>query len=328
MQHASYSYNIIENASDGAIIILFHYLLMFCGGTKMKNLYLDHNVYIEALENERLNASLRGLMDKKIQCLYSPAHIEEIYKVVANEKSQYKNKMKELINFISIVTSDMEVIPTNTEIVIKKEHPKVCYSRVSSIDTRERVKEDSCIKYTEDKNNYLKLLHEDKHNSSLSSIEPEKIWESPIIVKYILDFNNNIDFIIEKYNTSLEVQMLSIFNVDKTLPDNFCLRRGNFAELEISHKQLEYTIEILFRILNFAGYCSEKSEQTSISGTHDVSHAIYATKADFLVTMDRRFAKKCKAVYNFLGVRTSVIFCKQNEVVNVLENIVTESDVI
>ena len=76
MQHASYSYNIIENASDGAIIILFHYLLMFCGGTKMKNLYLDHNVYIEALENERLNASLRGLMDKKIQCLYSPAHIE------------------------------------------------------------------------------------------------------------------------------------------------------------------------------------------------------------------------------------------------------------
>ena len=85
---------------------------------------------------------------------------------------------------------------------------------------------------------------------------------------------------------------------------------------------------ILFRILNFAGYCSEKSEQTSISGTHDVSHAIYATKADFLVTMDRKFAKKCKAVYNFLGVRTSVIFCKQNEVVNVLENIVTESDVI
>lgn len=75
MQHASYSYNIIENASDGAIIILFHYLLMFCGGTKMKNLYLDHNVYIEALENERLNALLRGLMDKKIQCLYSPAHI-------------------------------------------------------------------------------------------------------------------------------------------------------------------------------------------------------------------------------------------------------------
>lgn len=57
-------------------------------------------------------------------------------------------------------------------------------------------------------------------------------------------------------------------------------------------------------------------------------YAIYATKADFLVTMDRRFAKKCKAVYNFLGVRTSVIFCKQNEVVNVLENIVTESDVI
>lgn len=60
--------------------------------------------------------------------------------------------------------------------------------------------------------------------------------------------------------------MLSIFNVDKTLPDNFCLRIGNFAELEISHKQLEYTIEILFRILNFAGYCSEKVNKLLFRG--------------------------------------------------------------
>ena len=124
----------------------------------------------------------------------------------------------------------------------------------------------------------------------------------------------------------MEVQILRLLNIDKTLPDNFCLKKGNFVELEISHKQLEYTMEILFRILNYSGYFAEKSEQTSISGTHDVSHAIYATKADVLLTTDLRFAKKCKATYEFLGVKTKVVFCAQNEVMNFLKNISEESN--
>lgn len=41
--------------------------------------------------------------------------------------------------------------------------------------------------------------------------------------------------------------------------------------------------------------------------------------------MDRRFARKCEAVYSFWGVTTDVVLCEGKELVNVLENIVDES---
>lgn len=53
--------------------------------------YLDHNIYIEALENKKL----RNLLVKpteKLQCLYSPAHMEEIYRVDADKTSKYHSK--------------------------------------------------------------------------------------------------------------------------------------------------------------------------------------------------------------------------------------------
>ena len=220
----------------------------------MKYLYLDQNVYIEALENMVLRERIKSLPSKDVQCVFSPAHIEEIYKVEANDKSQYKDKMKELITIISEATNNMEILPTASELIIKKEHPSQCYSRVKEIDTRERVERDSKTKFEVDTANYKRSLNADKHNSSISNIEPDKIWEFPSVKLAIDDFNENREMIINNYNNSLEVQLLAMINIDKKLPDSFCLRQGNFAMLKSSHKQLEYTIEILFRILNFSGY--------------------------------------------------------------------------
>lgn len=287
-------------------------------GNKNIYLYLDHNIYIEALENEELYRGLLELRDKGIQCLYSPAHIEEIYKVDADEKSKNRDKMGVLMNLISQITSNNEVFPTEAGLVITNEHPIECYDRVARSDTRTIVKNDSYIRFIVDNDNYKNLLKADKHNSSISNIEPKKIWDNPVVKYYVDCFNKNIDKIIEKNNKSFEVQVLKLCGVDKELPATFGLKRDNFPELEISHKQLEYTIEILFRILNHSGYYAEKSERTSVSGTHDVSHAIYATKANSFITMDERFSKKCKAVYSFLGIRTDVVYCKQGDILNVI----------
>ena len=52
----------------------------------MKNIYLDHNVYIQAsVDNTLYNFLLHLKNDINIKFLYSPAHIEEIYKVKSNE---------------------------------------------------------------------------------------------------------------------------------------------------------------------------------------------------------------------------------------------------
>ena len=78
----------------------------------------------------------------------------------------------------------------------------------------------------------------------------------------------------------------------------------------------------MFRILNQNGYYSEKKVKTSISGTHDVSHAIYATVARWLLTADSRFYKKCEAVYTFLEVPTKVLLCTHDTIINCLDTII------
>ena len=67
------------------------------------------------------------------------------------------------------------------------------------------------------------------------------------------------------------------------------------------------------RILNFCGYWVEKTDRTAVSSIHDVSHCIYDTFADYIISMDERFSKKCKAIYTYLGVPTKVIYCKDDE---------------
>ena len=73
----------------------------------MKNIYLDHNVYIQAsVDNTLYNFLLHLKNDINIKFLYSPAHIEEIYKVKSNEDSKLKNQQDKLIENISSITCD------------------------------------------------------------------------------------------------------------------------------------------------------------------------------------------------------------------------------
>ncbi|EIF6158371.1 hypothetical protein LFJ63_002918 [Clostridium perfringens] len=289
----------------------------------MEYVYLDHNIFIETLENRELKELLNKIKsDETIEFLYSPAHIEEVYKVAKDINSKNRSKMKDLIKNISEITNNNEVLPSLQSVIIKKEKPLDCYKRVKEFDTTEKVKSDSIVRYEVDKKNYKKLLAEDKKNVSISKIDFDKIWENDLIKDEINKLNNNISVEIERYNNSAVILFNKILmGVDKSLSSNLCFKKGNYEFLKNSYNDLEYTIEVLFRILNHYGYNADKSEHTSISGTHDVTHAIYATIADYLISTDLRFVKKCKAVYYYLGIKTEVVHVKQNEIANTLNNI-------
>ena len=49
------------------------------------------------------------------------------------------------------------------------------------------------------------------------------------------------------------------------------------------------------------------------------------TEADILLTMDYRFAQKCKAVYSFLGAKTTVIYCKQQDIIDVWNDLIEDA---
>lgn len=284
----------------------------------MKKIYLDHNIYIFSLENERLRNSLIELKNT-FQVFYSPAHVEEIFKAYMDNKDTYETIKQDLLDIISQVTNNQEVLPSDT-LVNVKESPLKCYKRVEGTDTRNRVASDSEKRFDIDAINRHALVGKDKKYCNLSNVLPEKIWNEPIFKNYIQLLNDYSYRWIEKYNNSLDVLILLLFGIDKRIPNDFRFDKGNYSALKNSHVQLALTIEILFRVLNYMGYCSEKKVKTSISGTHDVTHAIYATATDYIVTADKNFAKKCSAVYSFLNADTKVVLCKPQEINSFFDN--------
>ena len=290
----------------------------------MSYLYLDHNIYIYALQNSSIQEKINMLKGAGIQCVYSPAHIEEIHTAMVGKPGEYTQTATELFLLISNFTDNLECLPSPTKIIVKSESPTECYDRVKQVDTTHRVRKDSEVKFGFDHEHYQRMVQSDKHNQSISTLSCEQIWCHPDIAQIINNFNQNIEHVIRKHNSSMDTLLCAAMGVDKSLPKSYRLEQGGFETLRNSHTELEYTIEVLFRILNQYGYQSEKTLAKTISGTHDTSHAIYATAAKWLLTTDTRFFAKCNAVYSFLKVPTKVVLCKAESIVESLDCIATD----
>lgn len=117
--------------------------------------------------------------------------------------------------------------------------------------------------------------------NAISDLPPEKVFEHPGVLAALKEKLWN-------YKWTLE-----------TLPKGQSLMR--------SYTDREQVIDVLFKILELAGYFPDPFNK-SRSHLHDVSHAIYACDCDVFVTGDERYAKRTRAVYHFLGMRTRVVF--------------------
>lgn len=284
----------------------------------MKYLYLDHNIYIETVNKKELMGILCELK-YEFEYLYSSAHIQEAFRVAMNSSSKNKDNVPMLLKNISKLTNNNELVSSESEIIIKKEDPLECYNRAKKFDIRDRIKSDSYTRYKVDREHYKDMLEEDKKNKGISTIKFDKIWEEDVIKNLLTEFNQSMPINISHFNLSEDVRKAAEMGIDYTLP-LFYISKGMYKDLKNSHKKLEYTIEILFRLLNYCGYNAEKKESTIISSTHDVTHAIYATKADYLISADQRFVNKCQAVYYYLGVDTKVIYLNQDDIINYFKN--------
>ena len=277
----------------------------------MLYLYLDQNIYIKAISNNNIKQMILSLKKHEIKFVYSPAHIEEIYTAVT-KKSTYIDIANKLLTFLSETTDNMEYFPSSDSgVLLINENPKECYDRVKSCDTTAVVASHANIKYNIDKKIFKNLIDTDKHNKNISTLNCKEIWSHPLILECI---NNLHDY--------LEIRKKCVLNgISENLRNLKSISQGCFVSYENSFPDLEYCIEILFRILTQNGYNAEKSEKNSASGIHDVSHAIYATKANFLLTEDKRFYKKCQAVYSYLGVPTKVVLCDDSNLIGKLDEI-------
>lgn len=272
----------------------------------MKKIYLDYNFYIQMMRDSNLCTLLKELSENKdIKIFYSPAHIEELYKAYADDCVDAVNTNK-IIGNIKLITKNNELLPSVTKIKSKIEDPMECLERVCDIDTREIIKNSSIQNFENNKKFFNSIREEDSSNLDNHKNKPEEIWKKDEIKKELEKLN------IKKYKEIHELNQTFLY-LNKNIDPEKVLKEKDFHNLKNSHSDVEYSISVLFKVLERYGYFKEKKEETAISSTHDVSHSIYATECDYLYTMDKRFANKCAAIYSYLGVPTKVEFCSQNE---------------
>lgn len=243
-----------------------------------KNIYLDQNVlsdYLAGKNTELIDTVLK--LKRNNQFLYSPAHMEELAVPFMRKNNQeVKQRVLTEIASISELTGNKEVFPGSTiPMHITIENPLVCFNRV--------------IDYY-----HLNPMLEQQEREQL---EQYKSTDPTGKTAQKMSNQNSSILLQEEHSSALNgrfhLDYLAAMSAKK-----FGLRDFKYPGILKSHTAFERCIEITFCYLEAIRYRPEAVKK-SRSRMHDVSHAIYGSIADLLVTDDDRFSKKVQAVYKY-----------------------------
>lgn len=259
-------------------------------------IYLDYNIFVNYIKGFETYSNLEDFKDH-YSFFYGPPYLEE----VANIK--LTNKQEEIDRYIvgmnKLFEGNVFLPVSNGDIIAYKKDANEVYNNV--ISDLEATKFAESMEYQQ-MSAFKKMQKEFSFNSAVMSNEtPNQIFYHPKVQSY-LDYINMhaIDFLI--FRLPIENAYFYLSN----------------------HRKTERLISALFNVLESIGYKGEKIKKT-VSRLHDVSHAIYATKADIFVTCDARFAAKCQAVYEYAGVPTRVMSYEEFLYLNIIQAPVTHT---
>jgi hypothetical protein len=232
------------------------------------DVYLDLNLMVDIMNSRdpELENIVCQLLTEGFTFAYSPAHIEEIaniYRSAADDRSVGKYIYKH-IDFIRKLTRGKVYLPDkdiHAPTRILTEDPAICLQRVIDL--------------------YELTYFAEENEDFLRNCIPESVLKSTLA-----DVLTNPKF--------CEILQARIWN------------RGYFEEglakgpsLRQNHSKLTAAIDILVRSLHEAGFGLEKKNKTR-SVIHDVSHTIYATRADYFISNDQKLISKVKIIYKYL----------------------------
>lgn len=257
------------------------------------NIFEDYHTRDSVFKKE-----LKSIDTTQNSFFYSPAHMEELAVILRkepNEELALQYIWDKLVT-ISEVTNNLEFLPSNTSIIMKKEHPTICFKRV--IDHYEATliaEENEAFVFSSRNQESLNEYYEEDvqgidtfsmiqtrfaiNKRALNNIAPNKLFSTPEVMMAF-------DALMTDFGYTLKT--LEKWNV-----------------INNNYSYLTSIISLLYNFLEKIGYKSEKKTKLR-SRMHDVSHGIYATASDILVTRDERFYKKTKAIYCLLEIPTMV----------------------
>lgn len=251
----------------------------------MINTYLDYNIFVDLIKSRNTINLTKYLKTNNINYFYSPAHIEEFAHA---DLSSGKESTNDYFDTISKITNNNTIRPLklNAPLSFYLERPQNVYQRVRSNNGLLKTSQVETIDYS--------------YFSAWSKQRKSNIF--PIDQKNINNISPDCIFFSEIFNSNL----IKIFNTF-FYPFCFCILKQGYQYLEFRpYFYLEGVIESLLKILQFIGYHSD-NEKSFRSATHDISHALYATKCNIFVTNDKKFSYRIKAVYSYMGVQTDIM---------------------
>lgn len=242
-------------------------------GTDKKIVYLDQNVISNAAKDNELGKFLENIAGiHGLQFVYSPAHIEEAYKIPKPESKQ------EFLSFLTQLTGNFSLQPgEKNTIELFSELPEYPFSRVaSSPEAAEAIEANKILKDRD------RSIHFPEYNT-----ETHK--------KEIANFENIFDSL-----TDAEFRKV-IFHSPSGL-----LSKSSYKNLS-SHSSILHAVYTLHAALDLLGYKLDKKERTLRSSAHDIEHLIYGTAVDYFVTADSGLAARARQIYSFMDKHVTVL---------------------
>lgn len=261
-----------------------------------KMIYLDYNLFESYRKDDipGLREAIDAIKDKHV-LPYSPAHMEDLASsLMWKEHSEAEIKClmartEDRLENIIKISKMVEVFPapSHQPTRIIEEHPGACLLRVLKHFDRNEfldVRESNLLKEHKESD-------ADGKRASQTSNLPVDFLSSPEYDAAIL----------ERYAAERKL-------IQKKKEAG--LKNLKWPEISKSHEVLEHVLELLMNYLEGIRFRPEGVKMYR-SRMHDVTHSIYATKADYFITGDDRFYHKARAVYDYLGVPTKVLSRKE-----------------
>ena len=198
---------------------------------------------------------------------FSPSHIDELIEGEGIGKLSVEGRLK----LIEDLTSNNYILPGFPNPELYERSPFQVYQD-------EKSPFNSCIRQLTNQAMSNFILDRDEFLSivKLRKIEVNNIPSHDILIK--------LDDILSKYMN---------ISIPELLFRSEAMGRTVFGTL--------------FNLLDLACYYKDKqTEHSNIARFHDASHAYFAQLCDVFVSEDKRMRYKTKAVYSYLGIKTSV----------------------
>jgi len=271
----------------------------------MKKVYLDMNIYDRIIKDANIKNKINEIA-KNYRFYYSGAHAEEVFTSRKNSNGNNEASISSRIATIDCLCKSHKLAPLDySKIIITTEPFKDCYNRIDNDDTS-NILEDKAKRHLDRIKSAQSGL--EKEILHIQNLGPYEIWDNPRIIDSINKANNELPGVIEKYNRSPEI--ISVFlkyNALVKLSTGLKIERDSYHNLSCKYSSFEFIMEKLHNILLENGYHIDSKQNKFNSGVHDVTHMIYASKCNYLVTNDNKFSKRAKAVYAYIGIKTEVV---------------------